>query len=123
MSDKKILIVDDTGTMRLFIKLILSREGYSIEEAGNGVEALAKIAAGKPKAVLMDVMMPEMDGIECLTRIKANPETKDIPVIMVTTKGEDEPIRKATEAGCDGYVTKPISKIELLSKLKALLTA
>jgi two-component system alkaline phosphatase synthesis response regulator PhoP len=117
----KVLIVDDTETMRLYEQMLLSGQGYELETAENGVQALEKIKANKPDLVLLDIMMPEMDGIECCRRIKSEDETRDIKVVMVTTKSEYEKVKEAFAAGCDDYVTKPINRVELLSKLKELL--
>ncbi len=117
----KILIVDDTETMRLYEHMLLSGQGYELTMAENGVEALEKIAEDKPDLVLLDIMMPLMDGIECCKKIKKDPTTKDVKVVMVTTKSEYEKVKEAFAAGCDDYVTKPIDRVELLSKLKELL--
>ena len=117
----KVLIVDDTETMRLYEQMLLSGQGYELELAENGVQALDKIKANKPNLILLDIMMPEMDGIECCRRIKSEDGTRDIKVVMVTTKSEYEKVKEAFAAGCDDYVTKPINRVELLSKLKELL--
>jgi CheY-like chemotaxis protein len=117
----KILIVDDTETMRLYEQMLLSGQGYELELAENGVQALEKIKEKKPDLVLLDIMMPEMDGIVCCQRIKSEEATRDIKVVMVTTKSEYRKVKEAFAAGCDDYVTKPINRVELLSKLKELL--
>ena len=117
----KLLIVDDTETMRLYQQMLLTSQGYEVDMAGDGVEALERISHSRPDLVLMDIMMPNMDGIECCRRIKENEETKDIKVIMVTTKSEYERVKEAFVAGCDDYITKPIDKTELLTKIKDLL--
>ena len=117
----KILIVDDTETMRLYEHMLLSGQGYDLEMAENGVQALDKIKAFKPDLVLLDIMMPEMDGIECCRRIKSNNETKHTKVVIVTTKSEYGKVKEAFAAGCDDYVTKPINRTELLSKMSELL--
>ncbi|MCP4601883.1 MAG: response regulator [Proteobacteria bacterium] len=117
----KILIVDDTETMRLYEHMLLSGQGYDLEMAENGVEALKKIEENRPDLVLLDIMMPKMDGIECCRRIKTEETTREIKVVMVTTKSEYEKVKEAFAAGCDDYVTKPINRVELLSKLKELL--
>lgn len=117
----KVLIVDDTETMRLYQEMLLSGEGYEIELASNGEEALEKIRENKPDLVLLDIMMPVMDGIECCRRIKRDDGTKDIKVVMVTTKSEYDKVKEAFTAGCDDYVTKPIDKNELISKMKDLM--
>ncbi len=117
----KILIVDDTETMRLYEHMLLSGQGYELDMAENGVQALEKIKQFKPDLVLMDIMMPEMDGIECCRRIKADPESKKTKVVIVTTKSEYGKVKEAFAAGCDDYVTKPINRVELLSKMSELL--
>jgi CheY-like chemotaxis protein len=117
----KVLIVDDTETMRLAEQMMLAGEGYEIDVADDGVEALSKIAQSRPDLVLLDIMMPRMDGIECCRRIKADDRMKDIKVVMVTTKSEYERVKEAFAAGCDDYVTKPIDKNELISKLRDLM--
>jgi CheY-like chemotaxis protein len=117
----KILIVDDTETMRLYEHMLLSGQGYELDMAENGVEALEKIKKSKPDLMLLDIMMPHMDGIECCRVIKADDDLKDIKVVMVTTKSEYGKVKEAFAAGCDDYVTKPINRVELLSKMKELL--
>jgi CheY-like chemotaxis protein len=117
----KVLIVDDTETMRLAEQMMLAGEGYEIDVADDGVEALEKISLCRPALVLLDIMMPRMDGIECCRRIKADERLKDIKVVMVTTTSEYERVKEAFAAGCDDYVTKPIDKNELISKLRDLM--
>lgn len=117
----KILIVDDTETMRLFEHMLLSGQGYELEMAENGVEALEKIKVFQPDLVLMDIMMPVMDGIECCRRIKGEEKTKNTKVVIVTTKSEYAKVKEAFAAGCDDYITKPINRTELLSKTSELL--
>ncbi|MFO8072565.1 MAG: response regulator [Polyangia bacterium] len=117
----KILIVDDTETMRLYERMLLTGQGYELDLAGDGVEALEKMKEDLPDLVLLDIMMPKMDGIECCRRIKEDEMMKDVKVVMVTTKSEYERVKEAFAAGCDDYITKPIDKLELLSKIKELL--
>lgn len=114
---KRILIVEDTNTIVMVEKLMLSDKNFDIDTARNGVEGLMKVQSVKPDLVLLDIMMPEMDGIEMCRQLKSNPETKSIPVVMVTTKGEPDKVEQAFIAGCDDYVTKPIDKVELRSKV------
>lgn len=114
---KRILIVEDTKTIVMVEKLMLAGQDYEIDTAGNGVEGLEKVRSLKPDLVLLDIMMPEMDGIEMCRRLKSDPETRTIPVIMVTTKGEPDKVEQAFVAGCEDYVTKPIDKFELTSKV------
>jgi len=119
---KKILLVDDIESVRMLIKLILKNVSYDIEEAKDGLEAYSKCTNGSlPDLILMDILMPKMDGIECCRRLKKSAATKSIPIIMVTTRGENENIQNAFAAGCNDYITKPISKIELITKIRQLI--
>jgi CheY-like chemotaxis protein len=117
----KILIVDDAETMRLYEHMLLSGHGYELDMAENGVQALEKIKSFNPDLVLMDIMMPEMDGIECCRQIKNNESMNDIKVVMVTTRSEYARVKEAFAAGCDDYINKPINKEELLTKVNDLL--
>ena len=115
---KLILIVDDEPRMIKFIRLNLDLEGYRVSEASNGLEALDKVRQELPDLVLLDVMMPEMDGFEALERIR---EISNVPVIMLTVKAEEEDKVRGLELGADDYVTKPFSPRELSSRIKAVL--
>lgn len=115
---RTVLLVDDTQTVRMFEKFILGALGYSLLEAENGQKAFDLAKEKKPDLVLLDVNMPVMDGLTCCRKLKEDPATQSIPVIMVTTKGEQSQIDEGFSAGCDDYVTKPIRKIELLAKIK-----
>ena len=117
----KILIVDDTETMRLAQQMMLSDEGYDLSMAVDGVDALEKIKENKPDLILMDIIMPKMNGIECCNKIKSDSNLQDIKVVMVTTKSEYERIKEAFAAGCDDYITKPINKSELVTKIRDLM--
>jgi CheY-like chemotaxis protein len=117
----KILVVDDTETVRLYEQMLLTGQGYDVDMAADGVDALERIAKQRPDLVLLDIMMPRMDGIECCRRIKENAKTKEIKVIMVTTKSEYGKVKEAFVAGCDDYITKPIDKSEMFTKIKDLL--
>lgn len=117
MAKKKILLVDDADTVLLMEKMILSN-GYNLVTAKNGEEAIAKAIAEQPDLILLDVIMPRMDGLEACKRIKQQPGLSSIPIIMVTTRGEVHNVETAFANGCTDYVTKPINGIELLSKVK-----
>ena len=114
---KRILIVDDTATVVMFEKMMLSSQGYAFDTATNGEDALVLVEQRRPDLILLDIMMPKMDGIETCRRLKSNPDTNAIPVVMVTTKGEAERVEQAFLAGCDDYITKPVDKLELLTKV------
>jgi two-component system KDP operon response regulator KdpE len=113
-----ILAVDDEPKMTRFIRLNLELEGYAVSEATNGLEALNKVREELPDLVLLDVMMPEINGFETLKHIR---EMSNVPVIMLTAKGEEEDKVHGLELGADDYVTKPFSPRELTSRIKALL--
>lgn len=117
----KILVVDDTETMRSFYDVLLRGQGYEVDAAADGVEALDKLNAEMPDLVLLDLMMPNMDGIECCRRIKSNAETRDVKVVMVTSRSEYSRITEAFAAGCDDYVVKPVDRTELMLKVRELL--
>lgn len=115
---KLILIVDDEARMRRFMQMNLDLEGYRIIEAGNGMEAIDRVREDLPDLVLLDVMMPELDGFEALRIIR---ETSTVPVIMLTVRDDESDKVKGLELGADDYVTKPFSHVELASRIKAVL--
>jgi DNA-binding response OmpR family regulator len=119
MEDAKlILVVDDEPRMRRFMRMNLDLEGYRVIEASNGMEAIDRVREDLPDLVLLDVMMPEMDGFEALRFIR---KTSSVPIIMLTVKGEEEDRVRGLELGADDYVTKPFSPRELASRIKAVL--
>ena len=118
MDKKKILLVDDSNTILMMEKMILTKGPYSIVTASNGEEAITKAQSEKPDLILMDVVMPKMDGFEACRRIRNLAMTSSIPIIMVTTRGEEHNVETGYQAGCTDYVTKPIDGVELLSKLR-----
>ena len=117
MARKKILIVDDTETILLMERMILNRN-YDLVTAKNGEEAIARAIAEQPDLILMDVMMPKMDGLEACKQIKEIPGFSAIPIIMVTTRSEVRNVETAFANGCTDYVTKPINTVELLAKVR-----
>ena len=118
---KKVLLVDDSNTVILMEKMILSKGPYDIVTARDGVEGIAKAKSEKPDVILLDVMMPNMDGLTACAKLREDAETAHIPIVMVTTRGEEVNIETAFRNGCTDYVTKPISGIELLTKLNNIL--
>ncbi len=118
---KRIMLVDDTETVLMFEKIMLSGHGYEVVTAKNGADALEKVASRPPDLILLDIQMPEMDGIETCRNLKNNPKTQTIPVVMVTTKGTPEKVEAAFMAGCNDYLTKPVDKLEFLTKVKSFL--
>lgn len=115
---KRILVVDDELRMIGFIRMNLELEGHQVIEAHNGLEALEAIRTKLPDAVLLDVMMPELDGYETLRMLR---EFSNIPVIMLTAKGEENDRVYGLELGADDYISKPFSPRELSSRIKAIL--
>jgi DNA-binding response OmpR family regulator len=121
MGRKKILVVDDSGTARMIEQMALGRSHYDVVQAKDGAEAIQVARTELPDLILMDVMMPKMDGFEACRGIRAQTETKAIPVIMVTTRGEPLNVETGYRSGCNDYVTKPVNTLELLAKVKSLI--
>lgn len=113
-----ILVVDDEPRMTKFIRMNLELEGYRVLDAHSGMEALEKVRMNLPDLVILDVMMPDLDGFETLRMLR---EISDIPVIMLTVRDEEEDKVRGLELGADDYVTKPFSTRELASRVKAVL--
>jgi two-component system cell cycle response regulator DivK len=118
---KRILVVEDQEDNRQILRDLLGNAGYDMVEAENGEEALAEVEKQKPDLILMDIQLPVMDGYEATRRIKANPDLKAIPIIVVTSYALSGDEGKARDAGCDAYVTKPYSPRQLLAKVKEFL--
>lgn len=115
---KLILIVDDESRMRRFIRMNMELEGYQVIEADNGLKALDQIRQHNPDLIIMDVMMPEMDGFETLRLVR---ELATVPVILLTVKSDEEDKTRGLDLGADDYVTKPFSPRELSSRVGAVL--
>jgi CheY-like chemotaxis protein len=118
---KKIMIVDDEETLRTVVKKILEKGGYDIIEAADGRDCLEKLKGVKPDLILLDVMMPEMNGWEVCKEIRENPDTKDIIVAMLTVKSEDEhKVKSLDEAQADWHIAKPVRRQKLLQTINWL---
>ncbi len=115
---KKILLVDDSRIVLRVEQLVLSRGPYDLVMARDGSEALEQAQTEHPDLILMDLVMPRVDGLEAVRRLRANEATKLIPVIMVTTLGEADSMEAGFESGCSDYVTKPIEATLLLAKVR-----
>ena len=115
-----ILVVDDTPHNIKLLEAVLAPRGYSVVPAASGREALEKVAAERPDLVLCDIVMPGMDGYEVCKRLRDDPATRLLPVVMITASGEAEKI-KAIEAGADDFIPKPFNQAELLARVKSLL--
>ncbi len=118
---KKILLVDDSNTVLLMERMILSHGRYDLLTARNGVEGVARAKADRPDLILLDVMMPQMNGLDALAAIRADGDTHAIPVILVTTRSEADSMETGYARGCNDYVTKPVNSSELLAKVRNLL--
>jgi CheY-like chemotaxis protein len=116
-----ILVVDDDPVIQKLLSVNFEMEGYRVVTAGDGVEGLEKVKSESPDLVLLDVMMPRMDGLEAARRLKADPATKHIPVLLLSAKAQSVDIQGGLEAGADDYVTKPFDPLELLDKVAALI--
>ncbi len=110
----KILVVDDEPTIVRLMEFILARQGHEMIVAVNGEEALEKIKTHQPDLVLLDIMMPRIDGYEVAQRVRADPQTASLPIIMLSAKAQDEDIRRGVEVGVDEYVTKPFTPDHLV---------
>jgi two-component system alkaline phosphatase synthesis response regulator PhoP len=117
----KILLVDDEPDILEIVGYNLSNEGYQISTAKNGIEAVKKAKKEKPQLIILDVMMPEMDGIEACEQIRKIPNLKETIITFLTARGEDYSQVAGFDAGADDYITKPIKPKVLVSKVKALL--
>lgn len=120
MAIQKILIVDDSPTERYFLTDILVKNGFSVSTAENGEDALLKVKSDKPQLVLMDIVMPGQNGFQITRSITRDPETRDIPIIICTSKGQETDRIWGLRQGARDYIVKPIDPQELLSKIAAL---
>ena len=117
---KKILAVDDEKHILRLVQINLEKAGYEVYTGSNGQEAVDKTREFSPDLIVMDVMMPVMDGFEALKTLKADPATADIPVIMLTAKAQDADVFHGWQSGADLYLTKPFNPMELLTFVKRI---
>lgn len=111
----KILVVDDEPPIVRLMEFILARQGHEMLVAVNGQEALDKVRAHQPDLVLLDIMMPRIDGYEVARTLRADPATADLPIIMLSAKAQEEDIQKGMDVGVNEYITKPFSPDRLVS--------
>ena len=116
-----VLIVDDNPQNVELLQAFLESLPVKLVTAGDGLEALARVAEHQPDLILLDIMMPHMSGFQVCKRLKADPKTTDIQILMVTALNELGDIETATECGTDDFVSKPVNKFELLTRVKSLL--
>ena len=111
---RRVLVVDDDELILQILTTILDMEDFEVRTVETGEDALAAVEEELPDVVVLDVMMPGMDGLEVCTRLRAEPETKDVPVILLTARGDPEDRQRGLDAGADAYLTKPFSPLELI---------
>lgn len=121
MTNKKILIADDEPYILRSLSFVLKKEGFDVEIACNGEEALEKAQQSNPKILFLDVMMPIKDGYKVCKKLKSNPKTKDIYIIMLTAKGQIIDKEKGLTIGADEYITKPFAPREIVNKVKKIM--
>jgi DNA-binding response OmpR family regulator len=116
-----ILVIDDSGTAQIMARMLLASLGAAIETARDGVEGLEVADRVRPDLILLDVVMPRMDGFETCKQLRAREATRDTPILMVTTRGEPANVEKGFSLGCTDYICKPFNAVELLTKVKTYL--
>ncbi|MBN2034341.1 MAG: response regulator [Deltaproteobacteria bacterium] len=121
MSGPKLLVVDDEEDILELLRFNLAGEGFQVVCATTGEEALGKVKSDMPDLILLDLMLPGIDGLEVAKRLKSLPETRGVPLVMLTAKGEEEDIVKGLEIGADDYITKPFSPKVLAARIRAVL--
>ena len=119
----RILVVDDSEDVRLALMTLLEDVGHDILEAEDGSEVMAMVLSGSPELILLDVAMPRVDGFEAMKRLKADPATSDVPVIMVTAKGRPEDLAMARNLGARDYINKPWAEGEVEMRVDWALSA
>ena len=121
MAETPILVADDDPDILKLIERRLGMRGYEVATASNGAEALEAVAAATPEAIVLDWLMPTMSGVEVCAKLKADPETAEIPVVLLTAKAADTDIDEGARAGADGYLTKPFELYDLDTLLRRLI--
>ncbi len=118
----KVLVIDDDPVIVELLRVNFEIEGFEVVGAGDGPEGLARAASEQPDLILSDIMMPRMDGMEVLARLRKDPATRDIPVILLSAKAQSAEVEQGMEAGADDYVTKPFDPLELIDRVNAVLS-
>ncbi|MGQ0619141.1 MAG: phosphate regulon transcriptional regulator PhoB [Panacagrimonas sp.] len=121
MQNKLILVVEDEGSIREMLRFALERAEFRVALAANAADARMRIADERPEMILMDWMMPGVSGIELARELKGSPTSRDIPIIMVTARAEEEDKVRGLNIGCDDYVSKPFSFPELIARIQAVM--
>lgn len=118
---KRILLVDDEPSILLSLEFLMEQEGYDVQTATDGDEALQAVSEKLPDLILLDIMMPKRDGFEVCQTIRANPDWKETKIILLTAKGREVDQEKGLALGADDYITKPFATQELVKKVKMIL--
>lgn len=121
--DKKILVVDDERHIVRLVQVNLERVGYSVITAFDGVECLEKVKVEAPDLIVLDVMMPRMDGFETLKKLRSDDSTKDLPVVMLTARAQDKDVLTGYTHGVDLYLTKPFGPLELITMIDRIFSS
>ncbi len=121
MTQSRITVVEDEEDIREILEYSLTREGFSVGTAADGATGLEAIRRTRPELVLLDLMLPDIDGLEVCRQLKADAVTEDIPIIMVTAKGEEEDVVRGLALGADDYIPKPFSNRELVARVQSVL--
>lgn len=122
MEKNRILIVEDEESLLKLESILLSSKGYNVTGVMDGRSALEEVRINKPDLVLLDIMLPEIDGFEVCRQIKENPETRHIPVVMLTAKKNSQDLARGQQVGCDSYITKPFKSSKVLDTIQELLS-
>ena len=121
MEKNRILIVEDEESLLKLESILLSSKGYNVTGVMDGKSALEEVTLNKPDLVILDIMLPEMDGFEVCRRIKENPDTRHVPVVMLTAKKNSQDVAHGQQVGCDAYITKPFKSSKVLDTIQELL--
>ncbi len=116
---QSVLVVDDNEQNLELLQAYLEGSGWDVRAAADGIEALESVERAQPDLILLDIMMPRMSGFQVCAKLKGSPKTRDIPILMVTALNENADVERAVESGADDFLTKPVHKLELLTRVKA----
>ena len=121
MTSETVLVVEDEAALATLLRYNLEKQGFRVQEAVDGQEALMRIGEDRPDLVLLDWMLPSLSGIEVCRQIRRRPATRDLPVIMLTARADDQDSVRGLDTGADDYITKPFNMVALLARIRALL--